>query len=49
MAVKYEYITKPESFLGFFKAIKCMHRLALLGPFTDHKNIFPFPFIYFNY
>jgi len=46
MAVKYEYITKPESFLGFFKAINASVTDLILVPFIYFNYENPFPFMY---
>ena len=40
-SLKYEWITKPECFLDFFTAIKCICLIALLGLFSTWMTDFP--------
>ena len=48
LSLKQESITKPERFLYFYS--HKMHRLALLGLFTDRNDRFPLAFSgYFHY
>ena len=44
-SLRYEWITKPECFLGFFTAIKCICLIALLGLFFHRNDRFPSPLI----
>ena len=46
LSFKKKSIRKIERFLDFFKPK--IHLLALLGPFTDPDDRFPYPFIHFN-
>ena len=43
LSLKYEEITKPERFVNFHAAMKCI--CALLGLFTDQYDSFPYYFI----
>lgn len=46
LSLKYEQITKPETFLGFFIAIKCICLKPFIVFFRDQNNRFPCTLIY---